>query len=314
MGTVTLWLPRGAVNAPLHSLLPMPAPAGFTATDALLALCVVFWGVNFIVVKAALGVMHPFAFNAARFVLASGTLLAVAAARHARLPPRDTWMRLFVLGVLGNFIYQFCFIMGVNSTRAGNAALIMAAVPVQTAVLSHMRGTERLRGRDILGLAFGVGGIATIVFGSGKEVGFGSTVTGDLLMFGATICWTLYTLGSKPLADRLGPTVTTAWTVMAGTIPLTLIAIPAVFRQDWSRVGAPAWGAVLYSGLLSLTAAYLIWYRGVARLGPSRTSMYSNFTPVVAVLAAWLLLGETPTLWQGLGAGGIFTGIWLTRT
>lgn len=60
--------------------------------------------------------------------------------------------------------------------------------------------------------------------------------------------------------------------------------------------------------------AYLIWYRGVQRLGPSRTAFYSNVTPVVAMLTAWIALGETPTPWQVAGAGGIFGGLYLTRT
>ncbi len=293
---------------------PSPAPKGFTGTDALLALAVLFWGINFIVLKAALAEMHPFALNAVRFVLASAIVLAVARWRGAVLPPRQTWARLTWLGILGNFIYQLAFIEGVAHTRAGNAALIMAAVPVQTAVLSHLHGLERMRWRDALGLLVSTAGIAVIVLGSGKDVGFGATVKGDLLMLGATVCWTFYTLGVKPLADRLGPTVTTTWTVVAGSIPLVLLGIPYSLRQDWTIVSPMAWSATAYSGVFSLAVAYFLWYRGVARLGPGRTAMYSNFTPVVALLAAWPALGERPTLWQILGAAGIFSGIWLTRT
>ncbi len=297
---------------------PLPAPGAkptrFTSTDALLALAVLFWGINFIVVKAALAELHPFALNAVRFVLASAIVAFVARWRGAPTPPRDTWPRLIALGILGNFIYQLGFIEGVAHTRAGNAALIMAAVPVQTAVLSHLKGLERLRLRDALGLLVSTAGIAVIVLGSGQDVGFGATVTGDLLMLAATVCWTLYTLGVKPLADRLGPTITTAWTVVAGSVPLVLLGIPFAVRQDWGRVSLGAWGATAYSGVFSLAVAYFLWYRGVARLGPGRTAMYSNFTPVVAVLFAWPALGETPTVWQIFGAAGIFTGIWLTRS
>ena len=64
----------------------------------------------------------------------------------------------------------------------------------------------------------------------------------------------------------------------------------------------------------AIVLAYIIWSRGIQRLGPARTSMYSNVTPVVVMLLAWPLLSETPTAWQVLGAAGIFTGLWLTRS
>jgi drug/metabolite transporter (DMT)-like permease len=290
-----------------------PAPR-FTSTDAWLAAMVLIWGVNFIVLKAALAEMQPLALNAYRYILAAITVMAIAKLRGARRPPREAWGRLVTMGVLGNTIYQIAFIEGVARTRAGNAALLMAAVPVQTAILSHIKGHERLRPRDVVGLLLSTAGIAAIVLGSGSGVSFGSTVKGDLLVLGATVCWSYYTIGTKPLADQLGATTATAWTMVLGAIPLVLIATPSLISQDWSRVGATAWGGATFSSLGALVLAYLIWYRGVERLGPARTALYSNFTPVVAMLAAWPLLGETPTAWQVIGAGGIFSGLYLTRT
>jgi drug/metabolite transporter (DMT)-like permease len=60
--------------------------------------------------------------------------------------------------------------------------------------------------------------------------------------------------------------------------------------------------------------AYLFWYRGVRVIGPTRTAMYSNVQPVIAVIFAWVVLSETPTIWQGIGMVCIMTGLLLTRT
>ena len=275
---------------------------------------VVVWGVNFIVIKDALREIQPMAFNGLRFALAAVTIATLAFFRGEPRPsPSDLW-RLALLGVLGNTIYQFGFIEGVARTRAGNAALIMAAVPVQTAILSHLLGRARLTARNAAGLALAAVGIATIVLGSGRQVGFGGTMHGDLLMLFATVCWSLYTVAGKPMVDRLGPLSTTAWTMGLGTLPLLLIATPSLVATDWNTVSAGALGAMVFSSLGALVLAYLVWYRGVQRLGPAHTSMYSNFVPVVAMLTAWAFLGEVPTAWQGIGALGIFGGIYLTRT
>jgi drug/metabolite transporter (DMT)-like permease len=291
-----------------------PARPGFTGTDAMLAGMVLVWGANFIVIKAALAVMEPIAFNALRFAIASVSVTAVALLSGAPRPTRADLPRLTAMGVLGTTVYQFAFIEGLAHTRAGNAALIMAAVPVQTAVASHVRGHERLRLRDGLGLLLSSAGIVTIVLGSAKAVSFGSTIHGDLLVLLSTVCWTAYTIGTKPMADRLGPTAATAWTLGLGSLPLLLVSVPWVVAQDWAVATPGVWAAVLYSSLGSLVIAYLIWYRGVQRLGPTRTALYSNFTPVVAMLAAWALLRETPTAWQIVGAAGIFAGLYLART
>jgi len=289
-------------------------PAGLTSTDALLSLMVVIWGVNFIVLKATLAEIPPLPLNAIRFGLAAAAVAAIALVRGAPHPPRPAVLRLALMGFLGNTVYQLGFIEGLSRTLVGNAALLMAAVPVQTAVASHLVGHERLRFRDVGGLLCSTAGIAAIVLGGGKAVGFGPTLTGDLMILGSTLCWTAYTIGTKPLADRYGATTATAWTMGFGAVPLVLIAIPAVRRQDWAAVSGTAWGGLAFSAIGALVIAYLIWNRGVRRLGPSRTAIYSNFTPVVAMLAAWVMLGERPTGWQGLGAAGIFSGIYLTRS
>jgi len=304
--------------APLPATPPIRLTAargpGLTTTDGLLALITLVWGVNYIVIKAALAVFSPLAFNAARFVLAAGAVGAIAWLRGARRPPTRALWRLAVLGVVGNTVYQLCYIEGMARTRAGNAALIMAAVPVLTAVASHVLGHERLRGRGLAGLALSTVGLALVVVGGGTKVGFGGFLAGNLLMVAAVILWTAYTIGAKPLVDRLGPTTTTAWTMGLGAIPLLLVCAPAAATQHWGAVTPAAWGAVVFSSLGSLVLAYLVWYRGVERLGATRTAFYSNFSPAVTLLAAWPLLGEVPTAWQLLGAAGIFGSLAVVRS
>ena len=294
---------------------PAARPVGFTGTDALLGLMVTLWGINFIVMKAVLPAFNsPLGFNAARYTLATIGIAGVALASGAKRPPAVYLWRLLLMGLAGNTAYQLLFIEGLAHTRAGNAALIMAAVPVEMAILSHFLGHERLRARDVAGLVLATAGISTIILGSGTAVGLGGSVGGDLLTFLSTLMWSWYAIGTKPLTDALGPIATTAWTMALGGLPLVLIGIPSVLAQDWHATTPTVWAGVVYSSLGSLVLAYIIWNRGISRLGPSRTAIFSNFTPVVAILAAWPLLGEIPTLWQILGAAGIFGGIVLTRT
>jgi drug/metabolite transporter (DMT)-like permease len=69
----------------------------------------------------------------------------------------------------------------------------------------------------------------------------------------------------------------------------------------------------VFSGAFSLALAYILWYYGIRHLGSSRTAVYSNTVPVVALLVAWLTLGEVPTLVQVAGTVMIIGGIGLAR-
>ena len=281
---------------------------------AILAL-VLIWGANFSVVKYALEQFRPLAFNALRFVLASAVLFAVLRPSRMtfRLEPGD--LRKFIgLGLLGNVVYQLMFIFGVHWTLAGNAALMLATVPIFVSLFSTLLGHEKIAPSGWLGVALSVGGIALVVWGGTRAVQFGQeTVRGDLTMLGAAVAWSAYTVGAAPLVKRYGPLRTTAGTMWIGTVVLVAISLPSLLAQDWTIVGPGAWSGLVFSGALSIALAYLIWYYGVRHLGSSRTAVYSNTVPLVAILVAWVTLGETPTLLQLAGAAAIVSGVVLSK-
>jgi drug/metabolite transporter (DMT)-like permease len=92
------------------------------------------------------------------------------------------------------------------------------------------------------------------------------------------------------------------------------VGYQAATSTHWSAAPPAAYGAIAYSGLGALVLAYLFWYRGIRVIGPTRTAMYSNLQPIFAVLVAWLVLNEIPTIWQGVGALSIMSGLLLART
>lgn len=283
-------------------------------TDLGLASLAVIWGVNFVVVKVGLDVLEPLVFNALRFPLAC--LVLYAAVRWGDgpyLPGRRDLPALVALGLLGNVVYQVFFIFGIHQTLAGNASIILATVPVWTTVLSLALGHERPGvwvWAGVLGTLFGLA--LVVVGGHGVSLGRES-LRGDLLTLGAAASWAAYTVGSRRLVVEYGALRVTAWTVFIGTVGLLLIALPGLLRTDFGQVPLRAWTAVVYAGVMALAVAYVAWYRGVERLGSSRTAVYSNVVPIVALLAAWVWLGEVPGGLQILGAGIVIGSLTLSR-
>jgi drug/metabolite transporter (DMT)-like permease len=288
--------------------------AGFGKTDALLFLMALIWGVNFSVVKFGTEVMSPLAFTGLRVMIAAGVLLALAFVRGGPFPARREILSLMGLGMLGNGLYQLFFVEGIARTRVGNAALVVAAAPAFIAIVSRLGGVERVSRRVHGGIALSFAGVALVILGSAQSSHGDATFMGTLLVFCGTLCWTAFTVMLQPYARRLDPIQLSAFTMLGGALPLFVATIHALATTNWVRVGPAAWGAVLYASILSMGLAYVFWYRGLRVLGPTRTAVYSNLQPVIAIAVAWLFLHEAPTIWQGIGTGTIMTGLFLTRT
>ncbi|NIR43356.1 MAG: EamA family transporter [Gemmatimonadetes bacterium] len=284
-------------------------------TYAALAVLIFVWASNFSAVKFALREFEPLAFNGLRFTLASLLLWLVITlrGREARIDRRH-WPALIGLGVLGNTIYQVFFVYGIDWTLAGNASLMLATTPVFTTLLSAGFRQERIALMAWSGVALSFVGIVLVVLGGRAAVTFGAdTVKGDLAVLAAAAAWSAYTVGSNPLVRRYGPLPVTAVTMWIGCVGLVIVSLPVIVEQDWSAVGAGSWLALIYSGAFAIALAYFIWYYSIRAIGNTRTAVYSNLIPVVALVIAWLTLGEQPTWLQLAGAAGIVAGTILVR-
>ena len=280
-----------------------------------LIVMVIIWAVNFVVAKIALQQLSPLAFNALRFPLAALALYLLLRMQGAvTLPePRDR-MRIVALGLLGNAIYQQCFIFGLNYTHAGTASVLLAGTPLITALLSAAVGHERIRPQVMIGVLCTVVGIGLVVWFRPPELHAGvRTIVGPALMVGASISWAIYTVGSRPLVDRYGALPVTAWTLTVGATLIFLVGLPAVLHTDLRALPPGMWAAILYAGVLSIAIAYLIWYIGVGILGNTRTSTYSNLVPVLTLVVAWIWLHEVPRIGQLAGAAVIIGGVSLAQ-
>ncbi|HET9684870.1 MAG TPA: DMT family transporter [Gemmatimonadaceae bacterium] len=289
------------------------APSGLTVTDLLLLCMAVIWGVNYAVVKFGAAQVDPLVFNSVRVVLATVVLVAIVVVTAQPWPRgRELWA-LLGLGVLGNGLYQYLFIEGIARTRAGDAALILAAAPAFMAIIGRMRGTERTGALGVAGILLSLSGITLVVFGDSGGAAHAASVTGDLLLLVGCLCWSLYTVFLRPYTERVDGITLSAVTMIGGAVPLVLVSLPTLSRVNLGSVGIGGWAAVAYSGLLALVVAYLFWYRGVKTLGPTRSAMYANLQPIIALAVAWATLHETPRLLQLIGAACILGGLLLTR-
>jgi drug/metabolite transporter (DMT)-like permease len=283
-------------------------------TDAMLVAMALIWAVNYSVLKFGTRMIPPLAYNGLRIPAAA--LLQFGIARAMRMGPiaRQDAIRLVVLGMLGNGIYQVFFILGQARSRVATTVLILASGPALAAVLGRFRGTEFLTRRSWTGIVLQLVGVSCVVLGAAGGTAGRDSLLGIALVFASAISWALFSVMVQPLTTRVPGLQVGAYTMLGGGLVSLLVGIPAVASVQWVSVSPAVWGAMAYSTIGAMVIAYLFWYQGVKTLGPTHTSMYSNMQPFLAMAFAWAALGEAPSRWQVTGAAFILFGLIIART
>jgi len=294
----------------------MEEPKKFGNTDFFMLAAVLLWAVNFSFVKIALREFSPLGFNGIRLFFASLILMIILfiSREGFSIAKPDIW-KIFILGLIGNTLFQFLFIHGLNWTTASNTSLVMALTPVFVALLSTLLKHEKIHWAGWLGILISFIGFYFVITKQAGTFRFEwLSLRGDFFILVGNIFWAIYTVFSKPLLQRIPPLKFTTMTLAIGTFFYLPFSAKDIWQLRWSEVSFQAWAALIYSGLFAIAISYVIWYASVKRVGNSKTAIYGNITPVFAVISAYIFLSEKLTLLQILGALIIFAGVYLTRS
>lgn len=284
-------------------------------TDLTLIGVAIIWALNFSVVKISLAEFDPYSFNAIRFFLAFIFLYLAAIKKGFTLRvKKEHFWALVGIGLIGNLLYQFLFIVGINLTKAANASVMLGTIPIWVALLSQLFTEEKLTFLKSVGVVFAFSGVAFIVVGGDNEISFQSeTFLGDITIILAAIVWGVYTIFSKKYLKFYDSTQFSAFMSLVGFICLSIIGFPYLIELEWASISPKAYGGAIYSGLLSVGLAYLIWNNGIVKIGAVRTATYQNLVPVLGLIFGVIILGEVLTLFQYIGALSVIAGIVMAR-
>jgi drug/metabolite transporter (DMT)-like permease len=272
----------------------------------------VIWAANFVVVKSTIPVLTPVGYAFVRFALAGAVLLAICRWREGSIAiPRRDIVPLAGLGFLGFGLYQMLWSTALASTSVGNSALLIGATPVFTAVVAAAIGVDRLDRVKLAGIAIAFGGVAVVAAGHGLTLG--SAALGDLLTLGAAVSWAIYASLGAGILRRFSPLRATAWTVAFGALCLAPVGLWQLAGVDPATVGIGQLGALAYSGLLSSALGNVVVFWGISLLGPTRITNLQFLPPALAIVFAFIFLGDPILPSQVLGGAIIVAGVLLAR-
>lgn len=276
----------------------------------------VIWGGTWVAGRYAVQAAPPLGIAVWRFLIASGALLALVAVRSGGLPrpTRREWQLIAGLSLTGIFLYNLCFLYGLQRLAAGHAALVVALNPVMALLGAAWLQGERLTPAKIAGSTVALVGCLTVIgHGSPLAPFQGEVGLGELLIVGCALFWTIYTLIGRRATKTLSALVVTAYSTAGGCLLLFLAALsdnPAALAPGYPPL---VWACILFLALLGTTLGFTWFNQSVARIGAARASIFINLVPVAAVLQGAWLLDERLGLPVLAGGALVLAGVALTQ-
>ena len=292
----------GAVNPRRDDLL----------VDLALTSVVLMWASTFTLFKIAWHDIDPVAFTGIRFAMMLVVSLAILwLYRRQRVPLRRADIPKLVASALcGYFLYQMGFVLGLDRTTALASAILISTHPIFSLVFMWLAGKERPRPLEVAGVALGFVGVA--VFLRAWDA-FAAATAGDLFALGAAAAFGAYGVINRPLVARYPSRELMAYGLTIGGGLIALVGLPAVVRQDWTQVRAPAWIILAFATVGPVYIAYGLWNWAIGKRGIPRTVVFGFLVPVVAGAMAVLTLDERLHPEQVVGAGLVVAGLVITR-
>jgi drug/metabolite transporter (DMT)-like permease len=262
-----------------------------------LVLLSAIWGYNWVVMKIAVQDASPVTFTALRTFLGALSLFVVLAWRRIPLAPRRL-PAVALLGLLQTTIFVGLTVWAVSIGGAGRTAVLVYTMPFWMLMLAWWFLGERIRGSQWIVAALAFAGLLLIVEPWGME----GELPGKLPAVVAGVFWAVSAVVAKKLAIRSSDELlsVTAWQMLLGSVPLVIIApfiSPTPIHWTGSFIAALVYNAVPASAL-----AWLLWLYVLNKLPAGVAGLSMLATPVVGVLAAWVQLGERPSV---IEAGGM---------
>ena len=269
----------------------------------LTALAPVVWGSTYLVTTEMLPKGMPLTLAVLR-ALPAGLLLLIFI---RKLPQGIWWGRVVVLGILNFSLFWWLLFIAAYRLPGGVAATVGAVQPLIVLFLSGWLLHSRLSVLSILASISGIVGVAVLLLTPNAALDFTGIVAGIAGAFSMA--------AGTVLSRRWQPPVSaltfTSWQLTAGGI--VLIPFALLFEPTLPPLTAINLIGFSYLTLIGGALTYVLWFRGLALLGPSSVASLGFLSPVSAVILGWIWLEQQLSPLQFMGMIVILLSVWVSQ-
>lgn len=272
---------------------------------------IAIWSTAFVSNKVLIEYLSPIEIMIFRFIL--GYIVLLFAYPQFKMPNNlKDELFFFVIGALGIFVYFLFENFALKWTQATNVGLFMGAIPILTAMISHIiHKDEHFSKNLLLGFFLALVGIALILFeGRGFELRF----RGDVLALCGALTFALYSSLLKNAPAKYHPIVITRKSFFYGLLLMLIYFIikgePLRYQELSKRV---VLDNILYLGIFSSGLAFLLYQQGVKIIGSIKASNYIYLVPLLTAITGVVVLNEVVTVRMVIAGGLILIGLYVAQ-
>jgi drug/metabolite transporter (DMT)-like permease len=264
---------------------------------------VALWASAFPAIRVAAPDLGVVGLSIVRLAIASIVLLVFATAHRARAPKKRDLGWIIACGFFGMTAYQLLLNQSELHVPAGTASIIVAAAPLVSVAVARVLFDERITLFTVIGSAVALGGVAIVCL-SRAGLSLSASVW---VVIAAMVVQGIYHPLQRPLLKTYSGLEVATYTMIAGTI-MTIPFVPSGWAQ---LLDSPAsgWIAAAYLGLLPSALGFVLWGYVTARLPIAAATSLLYLVPPVALLIAWVWLGEIPVVSELFGGAVVIAGV-----
>lgn len=267
---------------------------------------ILFWALAFVFTRLSLQYFSVYTLSFLRYVAASAALVIVAAVVKMKLPRKADILWFLAAGAVGFFYYMIAFNQGVATVTASTGSVVIATVPVITALLARFVYKEKLKAVQWMAIGIEFAGVLVLTMMNGIV----SVNVGILWLLSAALALSVYNLIQRKLTKTYTALQTSAFSIFFGTI-LLAVFLPGSVREV-SHAPAIQLFYVAVLGVFSSAVAYVAWSKAFAKA--KQTSQVSNYmfvTPFLTSVLGFLIAGEVPDRSTVFGGAIILLGVFV---
>ena len=268
------------------------------ALAGLVALWLV-WGFNWSLWRLVLPYTGPIEFIALRTAIAAAMLVLLMLALRRPLSPKP-FLPLLLIGLVQGVGMNGLSVIAVADSGATKATIFAYTMPFWTVLFARLVLHEEIRFRQWIAIALGAAGLAIVIAGHSSRI----SELGAAFAVAGGVCWALGTVVWKRTIQResVDPMLMILWQNVFAVVPL---AVAALFAREIPM----QWNALLisvcaYNVVITAVVAWLLWFWVVKQLPAVTAGMSALAIPVVAIISAYIIVGERPdpAQWIGIAA------------
>jgi drug/metabolite transporter (DMT)-like permease len=267
------------------------------------------WGLNLVIIKVLVEDLPPQTMTAFRIMMAGITaLIIIVLGKSFRRLSKKEWIYTLLGMLFGVILHHLLIAIGLTMSDASNASLILALVPLTTAILAVLFLGEQLTKLRMIGFILALTGVFFIQGGSFSNMQLSQ---GDFILFIAMVVQAISFIFVKKATATLDSKQVTTIMYLAGSIGLLIISFITEPEGVSEMTSASLFTYFLFivSGIVATGLGYIVFNAAIQKIGAGQTAIFNNFVPFFGLVFSALFLNETITTSQLIGFAFIVSGV-----